>query len=62
MKRTTTIYITKKGEARRDRIMRFFGIEGFTVNGEARVTTTDENTWNILQQTAARGFIQIRNK
>ena len=31
-------------------------------NGEARVTTTDENTWNILQQTAARGFIQIRNK
>ena len=62
MTRTVTIYITPKGEKKRDRIKSFFGIEGCNVNGEAKVTITDENTWNILQQTAARGFIEIRNK
>ena len=47
---------------KRDRIKSFFGIQGFNVNGEARVTITDETTWNILQQTVARGFVEIREK
>lgn len=62
MKRTVTVYITKKGEAKRERIKSFFGIKGFNVNGEARVTIEDDTTWGILQQTAARGFIEIREK
>ena len=62
MKKTVTIYITKNGWPRRERIKQFFGIEGISVNGEARVTITDDITWNILQQTAARGFVEIREK
>lgn len=62
MRKEVIVYITKKGEQKRDRIKSFFGIQGFNVNGEARVTITDDTTWNILQQTAARGFVEIREK
>lgn len=65
MKKTVTVYITEKGRAdagKYARLKQFFGITGMTVNGEATVNITDEATWNILQQTAARGFIEIRNK
>lgn len=62
MKRNVTVYITKKGEERRERIKQFFGINGFNINGEAEVTIDDETTWGILQQTAARGFLEIRHK
>ena len=62
MTKTYTIYLTKKGEEKKDRIMRHFHITGFNVNGEARVTITDKVSDAILKETALRGFIQIRYK
>lgn len=56
------IYLTRKGEERKDRIKRFFGISGFSVNGEAVVTIEDAATEKMLKETAIRGFIEIRNK
>lgn len=57
-----TIYLTRKGEPKRERIMRHFGIKGWSINGEATVTITDKVSEQILKETALRGFIQIRNK
>ena len=63
MKRNVTVYITKKGEERRERIKQFFGIKGFNINGEAELAIDDtSHMWQMLQITAARGFVQIRDK
>lgn len=60
---TYTIYITDKCTPdQRERIKKFFGIKGITVNGEAKVTITDKAIEQVLKRTALKGFIQIRNK
>ena len=63
MKKTFTIYITNQCKPKqKERIVKFFGIDGMTVSGECKVTIEDEGTLAMLKETAARGFIQIRNK
>lgn len=57
-----TIYITPKGERKKEQIKRFFKIDGFTVNGEATVMIEDQGAEQMLKETALRGFIQIRHK
>ena len=60
---TYTIYITNKCTPdQRERIKKFFGIKGITVNGEAKVTITDKAIEQVLKRTALKGFIQIRYK
>ena len=60
---TYTVYFTGKcTPEQRERIKKFFGIKGITVNGEAKVTITDKAIEQVLKRTALKGFIQIRYK
>lgn len=62
MKKRVTIYwLTKDREAMK-RIRDRFGIPaGITVNGETEAVI-DESDFPLLQETANRGFFQIRYK
>lgn len=60
---TYTVYFTGKGTPeQRERIKEKFGIEGITVNGEAKVTVTDEEMQRKLDETVNRGFLKYRYK
>lgn len=60
---TYTVYITDKCTPdQRERIKKFFGIKGITVNGEAKVTITDEVMQRLLDETVNRGFLKYRYK
>lgn len=61
MKRVTIYWVTKDRNAI-DRIRKRFNItSGITVNGESRADIEDCD-FPLLEETANRGFIQIRYK
>lgn len=56
------IYWRTNDKPTKDKIRKRFGIpQGETVNGET-VCEINEEDYPLLQETARRGFIQLRNK
>ena len=54
------IYWIAKGKSIRERICKKFGIYGTSVNGESEVFVENEEEYDLLKETARRGFIEIR--
>lgn len=60
--RKITIYWVTKNEDTITRIRKRFGISSYkSINGETPAEINDDD-WDLLKETAKRGFIQLREK